>query len=117
MTLKGGSRGQDPPTGIEEAFERDLELFLWGAELIEANIPEWRRFRPVKSLQTIVETVQMEMDLRFEAAAAAELASHSVDDAAFKVPAVDWSRTARRVLTTERISGIPIDERDAIIDV
>jgi ubiquinone biosynthesis protein len=102
--------------GIEEAFERDLELFLWGAELIEANIPEWRRFRPVESLQTIVETVQMEMDLRFEAAAAAELAENFVADPEFKVPAVDWSRTARRVLTTERVTGIPIDERQAIIE-
>jgi len=102
--------------GIEEAFERDLELFLWGAELIEANIPEWRRFRPVESLRTIVETVQMEMDLRFEAAAAAEIADNFMGDPAFKVPAVDWSRTARRVLTTERVSGIPIDERQAIIE-
>ena len=101
---------------IEEAFERDLELFLWGAELIEANIPEWRRLRPVESLQTIVESVQMEMDLRFEAAAAAELADNFMGDPAFKVPAVDWSRTARRVLTTERVSGIPFDERQAIIE-
>ncbi len=101
--------------GVEEAFERDLELFLWGAELIEANLPEWRRLRPVESLRTIVETVHMEMDLRFEAAAAAELAENFVDDPQFKIPAVDWARTARRVLTTERVSGIPIDERDAIV--
>ena len=102
--------------GIEQAFERDLELFLWGAELIETNIPELRRLRPVDSLQTIVETVQMEMDLRFEAAAAAELADNFVGDPVFKVPDVDWARTARRVLTIERITGIPFDERDAIIE-
>lgn len=100
---------------IEEAFERDLELFLWGADLIEANLPDWRRLRPVESLRTIVETVHMEMDLRFEAAAAAELAENFADDTEFKVPMVDWTRTARRVLTIERVTGIPIDERDAII--
>ena len=101
--------------GIEEAFARDLELFLWGAELIEATRPELRRLRPVESLRILEETVHMEMDLRFEAAAAAELAENFEGDPTFGVPAVDWTRTGRRVLTTERISGIPIDERAAII--
>ena len=31
------------------------------------------------------------------------------------MPEVDWSRTGRRVLTTERVSGIPIDERADIV--
>ena len=34
--------------GIEEAFARDLDLFLWGAELIEAARPEWRRLKPIE---------------------------------------------------------------------
>lgn len=101
--------------GIEEAFARDLELFFWGAEVIEATRPELRRLRPVESLRILEETVQMEMDLRFEAAAAAELAENFEGDPTFGVPAVDWTRTGRRVLTTERISGIPIDERAAVI--
>jgi ubiquinone biosynthesis protein len=56
------------------------------------------------------------MDLRFEAAASSELADNFVGDDGFKVPAVDWTRTSRRVLTTERVSGIPIDERDRLIE-
>ncbi|MBT4940886.1 MAG: 2-polyprenylphenol 6-hydroxylase, partial [Rhodospirillaceae bacterium] len=55
------------------------------------------------------------MDLRLEAAAAQELAENFADDKAFRVPGVDWRRTTRRVLTLERVSGIPIDERDALI--
>jgi ubiquinone biosynthesis protein len=55
------------------------------------------------------------MDLRMEAAAASELRDNFLDDETYGVPRVDWQRTSTRVLTLERISGIPIDDRDALI--
>ena len=42
-----------------------------------------------------------------EGAAAAELAENMRDNPRFRVPALDWSRTASRVLTTEWIEGAP----------
>jgi ubiquinone biosynthesis protein len=56
------------------------------------------------------------MDLRLEAAAAQELAENFANDNDFRVPGVDWRRTSRRILTLERVSGIPIDERAALIN-
>ena len=64
---------------------------------------------------TFTESVQLEMDLRFEAAAASELAGNFAGDPTFRVPQVDWRRTGRTVLTTERISGIRVDDRDGLI--
>ena len=100
---------------VENAFSRDLDLFLWVAELMEAARPQWRRLRPVESVQTLADSVELEMDLRFEAAAAAELAQNFEEDETFAVPSVDWRLTAQRVLTLEWVSGIPIDDREAII--
>ncbi|MBT3237204.1 MAG: 2-polyprenylphenol 6-hydroxylase [Rhodospirillaceae bacterium] len=100
--------------GIEEAFKRDIDLFFWLAELIEATRPELRRLRPVQSIRTLAASVEMEMDLRFEAAAASELAENFDDDDTFVVPAVNWALTSRRVLSTERVTGIPIDDIDAL---
>ena len=101
--------------GVERAFERDLELFYWLAELAERALPSWRRLRPVEVIRTFAQSVMIEMDLRFEAAAASELRQNFAEDTGFLVPAVDWRRTSRRVLTLERVEGIPIDERDALI--
>jgi len=101
---------------IEKAFARDLELFLWIAELAERTRPELRRLKPVEVIRTFEETIRLEMDLRLEAAAAQELDQNFKDDDSFRVPSIDWRRTARRVLTQERIEGIPIDERDALIE-
>jgi ubiquinone biosynthesis protein len=55
------------------------------------------------------------MDLRLEAAAASELRENFAGDEGFHVPRVDWQRTARRVLTLERVSGIASDEREALL--
>ena len=101
---------------VERAFERDLELFYWLAELAERAMPSWRRLRPVEVIRTFAKSVTVEMDLRFEAAAASELRQNFAEDPGFLVPAVDWQRTSRRVLTLERVEGIPIDEREALIE-
>ena len=102
--------------GIEMAFEKDLELLLWVAKLIERTRPEFRRLKPVKIIQTFQETVNLEMDLRLEAAAANEIEQNFNDDPSYVVPSVDWRRTSRRVLTAKRIQGIPIDERQELIE-
>lgn len=102
--------------GIEEAFRRDLDLFRWVAEIAEQTQPQLMRLKPRESIKTLADTVELEMDLRFEAAAAAELRENFADDPDFKVPEVDWQLTGKRVLTTERlIDGIPLDDRDAIV--
>jgi ubiquinone biosynthesis protein len=101
--------------GIEQAFARDIDLLRWLARLGERAQPKLRRLKPVEVVETFAETVRMEMDLRLEAAAAAELAENFAGDPTYRVPAVDWRRTARRVMTQERLTGIPMDDREALI--
>jgi len=101
--------------GIEARFNRDLDLLSWLAEQFERARPDLHRLKPVAVIQTFARVVAVEMDLRLEAAAASELGENFADDPTFNVPAVDWQRTAQRVLTLERIEGIPIDEKDALI--
>ncbi|MEE8213724.1 MAG: 2-polyprenylphenol 6-hydroxylase [Alphaproteobacteria bacterium] len=102
--------------GIEAAFDRDLDLLSWLAQQVERNRPDLRRLKPQEVVATFARVVAVEMDLRLEAAAAVELGENFAGDPSFNVPAVDWQRTARRVLTLERVDGIPIDERDALIE-
>ena len=95
---------------IERDFKRDTDLFLWVAKILEFVMPKIRRLHPVASVETFIETVNLEMDLRMEASAAAELRENFSNDNKYIVPNIDWERTSRRVLTTERIEGIPIHD-------
>jgi ubiquinone biosynthesis protein len=101
--------------GIEAAVERDLDFMLWLAEWAERLRPALRRYRPVDSVRMLAATTRREMDLRLEAAAAAEFRQNCLEDEGFKVPRVDWRRTGKRVVTFERVSGLPADERDRLI--
>jgi len=101
--------------GIEQAFQRDLDLLRWLAELLEATQPRLRRFRPIAVIEEFARTVALEMDLRLEAAAAVELARNFAADPTYRVPAIDWQRTQRRVLTQERITGVRMDDRAQIL--
>lgn len=102
--------------GVEDAFAADVELFYWLAGLVERAQPALRRLRPVEVVGIFADSVALEMDLRFEAAAASELRENLAGDEGFYIPEIDWQRTAQRVMTIERIEGIPIDEHDAIIE-
>ncbi len=103
--------------GIEAAFRRDIEMLAWLAALIERTQPALRRFRPIAVIATFAEITEREMDLRLEAAAAAELAENFAGDDSYLVPAIDWPRTARRVLTQQRLTGIAMDDRDRLLAV
>jgi len=98
--------------GIEAAFARDLDLARWGAQRFESMRPDLQRLRPVEAVDTIIRSVEIEMDLRFEAAAADELSQNFAGDPTFSVPTVNWLRTSRRVMTTAWIDAHPMNEID-----
>ncbi len=100
--------------GIRAAFARDLDLLYWLAETVERTQPKLRRLRPVETVRTFEQTVRIEMDLRFEAAAAEELKENFADETRFQVPLVDWLRTSERVLTLERVAGARVDKPDDV---
>lgn len=101
--------------GIEIAFRNDLKLFAWIARWLERHVPSSRRLRPCETIRTLAESVMQEMDLRLEAAAASELAECLIDHPHFRIPKIYWDFTNQRVLTMERVDGISIADREALI--
>ncbi len=97
--------------GVEAAFKRDVDSFYTAARLALRLRPGLKRLRPVEVVRTLDESVEREMDLRMEAAAASELAERTADDETFRVPRIDWQRTSRHVMTSEWIDGIALSDR------
>jgi ubiquinone biosynthesis protein len=100
--------------GIEQRFQRDLDSYFFAARMVERFHPRSRRLRPVAVVDTLAKSVAIEMDLRMEAAAISEMAENTRGDEGFRVPVVDWTRSARRVLTLEWIDGIGIADHRAL---
>jgi 2-polyprenylphenol 6-hydroxylase len=100
--------------GIEEEFARDLSTLGCAARFAERFSAEARRLRLSALIKTLAESTALELDLRMEAAAASELAERMAGDKDFRVPAVVWTHTSARVLTTEWIDGIPVRDIAAL---
>ncbi len=100
--------------GIEQLLARDLDSFHFAARLGERLFEPLRRLRPVDAMQTLAHSMEMELDLRMEAAAISEMAENIQDDPGFRVPSVDWQRTSRRVLTLEWVDGTPLSDLEAL---
>jgi ubiquinone biosynthesis protein len=100
--------------GIGRRFGSDLNAFFFAARNAEAFSAEARRLRLVEVVSTLARSVAIEMDFRLEAAAASEMAENTREDVDFRVPTVDWDRTAREVLTLEWIDGIRLSDHGAL---
>ena len=95
---------------VQARFRRDLGDFFFVAEKAESYSADARRLRLIEVINTMSRSVAMEMDLRLEAAALSEMAENTRGDPDFRVPVVDWDRTAHNVLTMEWIDGIPLSD-------
>ena len=97
--------------GVEQRFRVDLDAFSFAARQAENASAEARRLRMTETVNTLRRSVWIEMDLRLEAAALSEMAENTKGDPDFRVPRVDWDRTAKDVLTLDWIEGTPLNDR------
>jgi len=100
--------------GVAVQFTCDLEALALFAATAERWSSEARRLRLVALVATLADSVALELDLRMEAAAASELYERTRGEEQFRVPHIDWSRTAANVLTSEWIDGVAVRDRDAL---
>jgi ubiquinone biosynthesis protein len=100
--------------GVERRFKSDLDAFFFVARMAEQYSLEAQRLRLIEVVATLARSVSIEMDFRLEAAALSEMAENTKEDHDFRVPSVDWNRTAREVLTMEWIEGTPLNDRAAL---
>jgi ubiquinone biosynthesis protein len=101
---------------INKLFKRDIDLFYLLARLIEMLSKRSKRLRLTEVVATFENTVKLELNLRYEAAAASELKENCVDDPNVHIPYVYWELTGEKILTTEWIDGIPIENTKALIN-
>lgn len=101
--------------GIEEKFASDIETYEWIAVQAAARGGEIARLRPREVIATFKQWTLRELDLRREAASASELADAMTGEDGYVVPAIDWKRTSRRVMTLDWVDGIKLTDRAALL--
>ena len=101
--------------GIDEQFARDIDTYEWAAAQVDALGGEPARLRPREVIATFRQWTLRELDLRREAASASELAESMAGFPDYIVPAIDWTRTSRRVMTLDWVEGIKLTDREELV--
>jgi len=92
--------------GVEDMLERDLALLGVLARRLERRRPEAVAFRPSAAVAEFAEYTRRELDFRCEARTAERVRRLFGEEDRVVVPAVDWDRTTRRVLTMDYVDGV-----------
>mgnify|MGYP001186539013 CR=1 FL=1 len=95
---------------IEKQFNEELDALMLFAYLVESLFTKTKRLKLVEVVHLLREITNIEMDLRFEAAAANELYENTKNDFGFNVPKIYWNYTSKKVLTLDKVDGISIRE-------
>jgi len=96
---------------IKKHFNEELDALMLFAYIIESIFTKTKRLKLVEVVHLLKEITYIEMDLRFEAAAANELYENTKNDLGFNVPKIYWNYTSRRVLTLDKVNGVSIREQ------
>jgi ubiquinone biosynthesis protein len=100
--------------GIERTARREFRVLLLGARFVQRFVPAAKRLEPVKFIQTLMSSSELELDLRMEAGSASEVRENLEGFPDVVVPEVDWQRSSRRVLTSAWIDGTPVSDAGAL---
>ena len=95
---------------IEQLFNEELDALMLFAYIVENTISKAKRLKLIEVVHLLREITNIEMDLRFEAAAANELYENTKLDEGFNVPKIYWNYTTKRILTLDKVEGISIRE-------
>jgi len=99
---------------VEKVFNEELDALMFLAYIVESTIKKTKRLKFIEIVQLLREITNVEMDLRFEAAAASELYENTKNDLGFNVPKIYWNQTSKKILCLDRIDGISIREVESL---
>ena len=99
---------------IKKVFNEEIDAMMLFAFLVESVIKKTKRLKLIDVVFLLKEITNLEMDLRFEAAAANEYAENTKNDAGFRVPKIYWNYTSENVMTLDWIDGVSIRETEEL---
>jgi len=99
---------------IKKIFNDEIDAIMLFAFLVESFVKKTKRLKLVEVVFLLKEITNLEMDLRFEAAAANEYAENTKNDVGFRVPQIYWNFTSENVMTLDWVEGISIRETEEL---
>ena len=93
--------------GIRDVVEADLRLLARLAEIVEARLPDLRRYRPAEVVQQFTVSLRRELDFAAECRNAERIARNFSGRDDILIPSVHWQWTCESLNVQDFVDGIP----------
>ena len=100
--------------GVEHRIRADIRALRLAARWAERMGPDARRLEPRGAVATVARSLELETDLRLEAAGASELGEVMARDPYMRAPEVIWDGVGKRVLTLAWAEGMALSDPQAL---
>ncbi len=100
--------------GIVDTIEVDLKILTSLAERVEKNFPEYKMYNPTGIVREFSVQIRKELDFINDGKNADHLRGIVTEVRGVRVPWIHWEFSGRKLLVMEYISGVRIDDVDAI---
>lgn len=93
--------------GIRPIVEADLRLLSRLAEIVEAEVPDFRRYRPREVIHQFTLSLRRELDFSAECRNAERIAANFAAHHEVVVPHIHWQWSGERLSVQDYVLGIP----------
>lgn len=99
---------------VEETVATDIHILAVLARLLEENVPESRRLRPVRVASEFADWTLRELDFEVEGANMDRFRDSFKDVPEVVAPEVHWKFCTKAVLVADLMEGVKIDDLDGL---
>jgi len=100
---------------IAKIYNDDIIFLEFIANFMTKFIKKAKRLKPREVIAVFRESMNYELNLRLEAAAASRIADNFNGDDTLHIPKIYWNMTSEEIITLEWIDGISIYDRKKLI--
>lgn len=103
--------------GITQKYNKDMQFLEYIVFITSCVSKKALRLKPNEVIAIFRKSMEAELDLRLEAAAASRIYDNFINDETLRIPKIYWQLTRVDIIVLEWIDGVSIYEKEKIISL
>lgn len=101
---------------IHKIYKKDICFLEFVGKIVVKFIPKAKRFKLHEVVRIFRKSMDLELDLRLEAAAASRFSDNFVGDDTIYIPKIYWHLVSEEIATLEWVEGVSIYDKDRLLE-
>ena len=101
---------------IKKKYQEDIKFLYFVTKILYLLSSKFKKLKLKEVVDVFNQTMQLELDLRMEAASYCEINTNFQDDESVYIPKVFWNLITENILVTKWVDGVSIYNKEKILE-